>query len=214
MRMSIVVSAGEKLKNLRENRNLSVRDVAKLSENAFTSSYVSNLENGLSSWNSAGLSIIKGFARAYNMTVSDLIAYVESRPIKDHIDVSELYKAIPTYDLTISKESRGEVKKVDDELALIPDIHHSYELYRVYSPGEFRPRLRLLVRRHNQHLQVNHVIVCDTPDWGVTVSRVAAIKDNFYSLECTISERSQIVKDKHVTVLGLVTARTELLLTE
>jgi transcriptional regulator with XRE-family HTH domain len=212
--MSSVVSAGEKLKSLRENRKLSVRDVAKLSENAFTSSYVSNLENGLSSWNSAGLSTIKGFARAYDMSVTDLIAYVENRPIKDNSDVHDLYKEIPTYDLTTSIEGRGEVEKVADELSLVPDIHHSYELYKVYSPGETRPRMRLLVRKHNQHLKANHIIVCDTPDWGVTVSRVLAVKDNFYSLECTISERSQIIKDKQVKVLGLVAARTEILLTE
>jgi transcriptional regulator with XRE-family HTH domain len=204
----------ERLKQLRESRSLTVRDVAKLSQGAFTASQVSNLETGVSTWPKARIETLQGLARAYEMTVTDLIAYVENRPIPDHTDIADLYKPIATYSLTTSKDFRGEVEKVEDELALVPDIHHSYEMYRVYSPGETQPRMRLLARKYSQQLKVNHVIICDTPDWGVTVSRIAAIKDNLYSLECTISERSQIVKDKQVKVLGLVTARTEILLAE
>lgn len=205
-------TTGDRLKALRTERGFSVRDVAKLGENVFTGSYVSNLENGLSSWNNAGLHIIKGLARAFDMSVADLIAYVENKPTKDPTPITNLYKPTPTYDLTYSPDLQGVVIQVADESVLLPDTQHLYDLYRVFHPGDTVPRVRLLIRKAAK-FKVNQSILCQTPDWGVSVCRVTAYKDKVVSLEDTLG-RTEIYKDKVVKVLGLVVAETRIFETD
>ena len=67
---------GDRLRELREGFGLGVREVARLSEGAFTHSYVSNLENGVSAWSKASLTTLKGFARAFGISVDELIRRV------------------------------------------------------------------------------------------------------------------------------------------
>jgi transcriptional regulator with XRE-family HTH domain len=202
----------ERLRHLREARSLTVRDVAKLSQGAFTASQVSNLETGVSSWAKSRIETLQGLARAFDMSVSDLIAYVESKPVKDSTAISDLYKPIPTYDLTYSTENKGVVIKVADESVLLPDTQHLYDLYKVVHPGETIPRVRLLVRKIAK-IKVNQTILCQTPDWGVSVCLVAVYKDKMVSLEDTLG-RKQIFKEKQVKVLGLVVAETRIFKTD
>mgnify|MGYP002779646224 CR=1 FL=1 len=202
---------GERMKRLREERGLSVRDVAKLSENAFTHSYVSSLENNYAAWSNIGLDKLKGFARAYDMSIEDLIAFIDNRrPVQDETTLGELYKPVRTFTLTASPEGKGVMIDEANEITLLPDNTFNYELYKVCMSGETQPRLRLLVRRQSQ-IQAGQLIVCETKAWGVTIARVRAIKDKLYSLDDTIFGRSELFKDKELSILGVVVAETRLL---
>jgi repressor LexA len=53
--------------------------VARLSEGAFGHSYVSYLEKGTAPWAKVSLTVLKGFARAFRMSVEDLVDYVDGR---------------------------------------------------------------------------------------------------------------------------------------
>jgi transcriptional regulator with XRE-family HTH domain len=204
--------AGEKIKELREERGLSVREVAHRSENAFTHSYVSSLENHYASWNHAGLDKLKGFARAFDMSLEDLISFVENRRPKhdpnDNLD--DYYKPIPSYHLTASS-TKGVLTKVADEKTLLPDTDFLYDLIKLFkSSDDKKPYLRLLVRKGKKGVKAGHRILVKTKEWGTTVARVRVIKGKEYSLDDQVFMRSDILKEKEIDIMGIVKATTEL----
>jgi transcriptional regulator with XRE-family HTH domain len=201
----------DRLKQLREERNWTYQEVAHRSEGAFTGSQVSNIEKGLSSWHGASLTTLKGLARAYDMSLENLIAFVENhRPHQDPNDkLSELYKYVPTYHLTASP-SKGVIKKVADEQALLPDNRYLYELYKIFQNSEKEPRSRFVVRKAAKGIKAGHTIICETPDWGATVAFVRAIKGKEYSLDDKILGRSDIYKEKEIRVHGILRAELRL----
>lgn len=80
---------GDRLRKLREARGLGVREVARLSKGAFSHAYVSNLENGQSAWPKASLTTLRGFARAFGMSVDSLIGFVANGDDKDQEEDKE-----------------------------------------------------------------------------------------------------------------------------
>lgn len=67
---------GDRIKKLRETRGISIREAAKLSEGLFSHGYLAQLEAGISSWQKVSLQILQGMARAFNMSLSDFVDYV------------------------------------------------------------------------------------------------------------------------------------------
>jgi SOS-response transcriptional repressor LexA len=121
-------SPGDRLRQLREDRGLGVREVARLSEGAFTHAYVSNLENGQSAWPKASLTTIRGFARAFNMSVDKLLSFVagDEQPDEKELAIQALERlevhpdwvAFPVYGAVSAGKNNPD--PIDGEVAYFP----------------------------------------------------------------------------------------------
>lgn len=174
------LSPSEKLARLREGKGLSLREVAKRSEGAVSHSYISDLEKGLSPWNSASLTTVKGLARAYDLSVVGLLDYVNGNPdLFSDTEIVRSNRTVSTYRLTASGE-RWEMMKTSERTFIDEDLVEGDYVAFVIDEGE-RYRTTLVVKRQ-EFAEAQDDIVCRLEDVGVVVAEVIAHKDGTYYL--------------------------------
>lgn len=166
---------GDRLRRLREQRKLGVREVARLSEGAFSHSYVSNLESGVSSWSSASLQIIQGFARAFRMDVHELIREVGGR--------AEVIPEPPTGTRTLpvySWVSGGaglEGGEVVDQLEVPDTWTGEFQAYRIEGDS-MSPRIpdnSTIVVKRTANVRPGQMIVAWVPEVGMLIKHFERI---------------------------------------
>ena len=164
---------GDRLKQLREARGLAGREVARRSEGAFTHSYVSYLERGGAPWAKVSLTVLKGFARAFDMTVEDLVQYVDGRTefSANAEDVIQGRK-VPVYDLVSAGDGLDGGIVID--YAEIP-LRWSGEHVGYQIEGEsMTPRIpagSTIIVKKTEDVRPGQVVVAYVPEHGMVVKR-------------------------------------------
>lgn len=70
---------GDRLREIRENLKLSLREAAKRGEKQITHSHIGKIEKGEQAWSNVGYPVITALARAYEMSPEKLISKAEGR---------------------------------------------------------------------------------------------------------------------------------------
>lgn len=164
---------GDRLRELREKRGLSAREVSKLSENAFSYSYVSHLERGTAPWAKVSLTVLRGFARAFRMTIEDLVEYVDGRTqITSFADNTLTGHRIPVYDLVSAGDGLDGGDVID--YAEIPTRwtgeHVGYQI-EGHSMAPQIPAGSTVIVKKTDAVRPGQLVVAYVPEHGMVVKR-------------------------------------------
>lgn len=181
----------ERLRKLREELKLSLRDVVKLSENSISHGHISHLERDPAAWKKLGNEKMGALARAYSKTVAELIAYVNNTPYppKPNIynDQATMMnpnlrygtKKIPKYDwvglgpggrdaliidyVDIPETWSGDFVSYDARGdSMLPDIPDGTEL----------------IIRLQDHADFNEVVLCYAPEEGTLLKVLGGLTED------------------------------------
>lgn len=189
---------GDRLKKLREERGLSVRDVAKRSEGGVGHAYVGNIENGYSSWEGASLRIIKGIARAFDMHVTELIKEVEgkAKPIET------LYRQVPILGYAEAGQPFDYPVPTEIYRPGMAVFQVKGDSMDTGSPDSIRDSDYVFVDRSISDLQDGKVYVIHIEAEGYTVKRARKLNGSFYLTSDNADYPS--FKPRDGKVIGLV----------
>lgn len=122
---------GQRLKQLREQLGLSLRDAARLAD-GISYSTIKASEDRVGSWDKVELATIKAFARLYNMALDKFIAFVFqddapdiAKQVLEAIErhgVHPKWHALPTYD-SVDAGDMTSATPLEDDVAYIPKKH-------------------------------------------------------------------------------------------
>ena len=198
---------GERLAELREKRRFSLRQVARLSEGAVSHTYVADLEKGVAPWSKASLETIRGLARAYDMSVPELLDYARgasaSEPEEPEEPVARTFtkvaRHIPAFRLFVPRSGKGELVRDEDELVpLDSGDEREFDAYNI--EGEGLEQVTYVARRQN-HARKDHLVVCEVPDRGILVAKIKAVEGRIFVLETL---RKETIVTERIGIKGVV----------
>ena len=208
------VGPGDKLSQLRENKKLSLRQAARLSEGGVSHAYISDLEKGIAPWSKASLTTIRGLARAYDLSVPALLEYingteaVEQDPFEGDFVIFDIRnevirsrRTVPSYHLTVSGD-RGEIVPSDVKIYVDEDWRGDYDAYILESDSNYRTTI--IARRQN-FAQKGDEVVCEVSGRGVLIAKIVAIVGDTYFLKGNFEPFDADV----LTILGVVVRKQE-----
>lgn len=170
---------GERLKKLREELRLSLREAAKRSEGGITHSHIAHLENDPAAWSKASYEKLKALARAYNMPLERFLNRINGTPYPEkpniytdeaHLERDITYgsRQIPEYDM-LQAGPGGRGGQVIGHIDYPVDAPGEYIAYRI-SGDSMSPRISdgdTVVIRVRDYSSPNNTIVCWTPEDGM-----------------------------------------------
>lgn len=196
---------GDRLRELREARGMGVREVARASEGAFGRSYVSSLESGVAAWAKVSLTVIEGFARAFNISVDDLLDYVDGRADAHRADELVTNRQIPLYEMVgagLPDNGGSLIDHVDIPL----DWRGEYTAY-VIDGGSMSPKIpegaQVVVKRTTS-AKPGDIIVCYVPDHGMLCKKVHSVEPDGTWVLGSIDPDYPPVFSRDVVIMGVV----------
>ena len=152
------VGPGDKLSQLREKKNLSLRQAARLSEGGVSHAYIADLEKGIAPWSKASLTTVRGLARAYDLTVADLLHYIngadaralefedEALVVSFETEVIRTTRTVPAFNLTVSRsDQKGDLVPSDKRIYIDEDWQGDFEAVLLEVSGRYQATV--IIRR-------------------------------------------------------------------
>jgi SOS-response transcriptional repressor LexA len=166
---------GDRLRQLREDRGWSVRELAKRTEGAITYSYVSHLERGVAAWAKVSLTVLRGFARAFNMSIEDFVDFVDGRSEVSAVAETLVQgRRVPVYDLVSAGDGLdgGVVIDYAEVPANWAGEYVAYEIEGDSMSPSVQPGSVVIVRR-TPDVRPGQLVVAYVPEHGMVLKRYA-----------------------------------------
>lgn len=189
---------GERLKKLRAESRLSLREAAKLSEGGITHAHISHLENDPAAWSKVSYEKLKALARAYNMPLQGFLGRINGTPYpakpniytdQAHLESADIHQGrrrIPVYDL-VSAGPGSDGGTVVSYIDLEPELKGEHQAYRI-SGDSMSPQIEdgdVVVVEARNYASPDNTIVCWTPEEGMLCKRLDRLDDGYYVLTST-----------------------------
>lgn len=173
--IEFMTTPGDRLRQLRTDRGWSTRELAKRTEGAVTYSYVSHLERGVAAWAKVSLTVLRGFARAFNMSIEEFVDFVDGRSEISAVAETKVQgRRIPVYDLVSAGDGLDGGAVID--YAEIPSTWNGefvgYEIEGESMTPSIQPGSVVIVRR-TPDVRPGQLVVAYVPEHGMVLKRYA-----------------------------------------
>jgi phage repressor protein C with HTH and peptisase S24 domain len=212
---------GDRLRKIRERLGLSARKAASLSDPRVTHSNIGKIESGQTPWENVQLNTIKGLARAYGLSVSELLNEVNGTPYpaKPNVFTDQVHLEgdlavgtidIPEYDM-LSAGPGGHGGEIIGYIPFRPKTPGEYVGYRI-SGDSMSPRIGdgdTVVIKVRDYASAGNIIVCWTPDEGMMCKYLKEIKPDGTYVLTSYNPEYPPIWTKDIKIYGLVIQRLE-----
>lgn len=207
---------GERLKQIREELNLSLRGAAKLSEGGITHAHISHIETDPAAWSKVSYEKLRALARAYNLPLEKFLSRVNGTPYptKPNIytdevtletpDINQGRQRIPVIDL-LSAGPGGDGGTIVSEIDLPPEFVGPHAAYRITGESMY-PEIfdrGTVVIRCQEYSSPKNIIVCWTPSEGMLCKTLDRIEDGYFVLT-SINPAFKPIWTREIHIYGIV----------
>lgn len=215
---------GERLKQLREELNLSLRGAAKLSEGGITHAHISHIETDPAAWSKVSYEKLRALARAYNLPLEKFLSRVNGTPYpaKPNIytdevtlespDLRRSTRPIPEIDL-LSAGPGGDGGTIIGYVDIPDSWTGDHLAYRVSgdSMSPNIPENATVIVRKREYASPKNVIVCWTAEEGMLCKYLKERTNNGEYVLTSFNPNYAPIWARSLTVYGpVVEVRTRL----
>lgn len=207
---------GERLRKLREEAGISLREAAKRSEGGITHAHISHLERDPAAWSKASHEKLLALSRAYGVSLEKLLSRVNGTPYPTkpniytdqvHLETSDINQGrrrIPVIDL-LSAGPGNDGGTVVGSVDLGDEFLGAHAAYRITGDSMF-PDIHdrgTVIIRCQEYSSPKNIIVCWTPDEGMVCKYLDRVEDGYYVLT-SVNPAYKPIWTREVHIYGIV----------